>query len=335
MKDFWIACGHHLLDRDTGGGLRVTGEFLKAYFARPELMPPDDACLVERRLHRELLADPRRAVGAGEIAAIADADARENWQFVLAFRDLLLRYPTLEAAYLASVRSGANDLPPLFVNQLVHVILRNALDGCEDPFVLRAAELFFRIQRILPHEQALLLGDEEIVGGRSPTPVLSLMSMLGATTDAVVDVLSEENAEAYWQRGDQFDMALDLTAGGRGPAALAQAMTRWISHLLGIDVTIEPLRALQEAKLSWYVGLDADATRLGDRLWHGEELDAPSADRVLALFRLTFGDSSRALDDVRDEPVYLMLSMTADQKLRMKPQNLLTGLPVKRLETVT
>lgn len=335
MNDFWIACGHHLLDRDEGGGLCVTDEFLKAYFARPELMPPEDACPVERRLHRELLADPRQPVGADDIADMADADARENWQFVLAFRDLLLRHPTLEAAYLASVRSGANDLPPLFVHQLVHVILRNALDGCDDPFVLRAAELFFRTQRILPHEQALLLGDEEIVGGISPTPVLSLMSMLGATTDAVVDVLSEESAEAYWRRSDQFDMALDLTAGGRGPAALAQAMTRWVSHLLGIDVTIEPLRGLQDAKLTWYVGLDADATRLGDRLWHGEELDERSADRVLALFRLTFVDSTLALDDAEDEPVYLILSMTADQKLRMKPQNLLTGLPVKRLEMVT
>ena len=335
MNDFWIACGHHLLDRDEGGGLRVTDEFLKAYFARPELMPPDDACPVERRLHRELLADPRQAVGAGEIAGIVDADARENWQFVLAFRDLLLRHPTLEAAYLALVRSGVKDLPPIFVNQLVHVILRNALDGCDDPFVLRAAELFFRPQRVLPHEQALLLGDEEVVGGRSPTPVLSLMSMLGATTDAVVEALGEENAGTYWQRSDKFDMALDLTAGGRGPVALAQAMTRWVSHLLGIDVMIEPLRALHEERLTWYVGLDADATRLGDRLWHGEELGEREAGRVLALFRLTFADSSCALDDVGGEPVYLILSMTADQKLRMKPQNLLTGLPVKHLEMAT
>ncbi|MCK1755961.1 hypothetical protein IVA78_12280 [Bradyrhizobium sp. 137] len=335
MNDFWIACGHHLLDRDEGGGLCVTDEFLKAYFARPELMPPDDACPVERRLHRELLADPRQGVGADEIAGISDADARENWRFVLAFRDLLLRHPTLEAAYLASLRSGANDLPPLFVNQLVHVILRNALDGCDDPFVLRAAELFFRVQRILPHEQALLLGDEEIVGGRSPTPVLSLMSMLGATNEAMLDILSEENVEAYWQRSDQFDMALDLTAGGRGPTALAQAMMRWVSHLLGIEVTIEPLRALQDAKLTWYVGLDTEATRLGDRLWQGEDVDERDADRVLALFRLICADSSRAHDDVRDEPVYLILSMTADQKLRMKPQNLLTGLPVKRLEMFT
>ena len=29
MNDFWISCGHHLLDRDEGGGLVVTDEFLK------------------------------------------------------------------------------------------------------------------------------------------------------------------------------------------------------------------------------------------------------------------------------------------------------------------
>ena len=335
MKDFWISCGHHLLDRNASGGLVVTDEFLKAYFARPELMPPEEACAVERRLHQELLADPRRPVGADEVAAIADDDARENWQFVVAFRDLLLLHPTLEAAYLALVRSGSITLPPLFVNQLVHVILRNALDGCEDPFVLRAAELFFRPQRIMPHEQALLLGDEEIVGGRNPTPVLSLMSMLGATTDAQVDILSEENADSYWQRSDQFDMGLDLTGGRRAPAALAEAMTRWISHLLGIDVAIEPLAELHNAKLTWYVGLDSEATRIGDRLWHGEILDDRSAGRVLALFRLSFAEAGLVADTLAREPVYLILAMTPDQGVRMKPQNLLTGLPVKHLEAAS
>ena len=335
MNDFWIACGHHLLDRNGSGGLCATDEFLKAYFVRPELVPPDDACPAERRLHRALLAAPRRPVGADEIAAIVDADARENWRLVLAFRDLLVRHPTLEAAYLATVRSGTNDLPPLFVNQLVHVILRNALDGCDDPFVLRAAELFFRPQRILPREQALLLGDEEVVGGQSPTPVLSLMSMLGAVTDTELDVLREDNATDYWRRSDQFDMAFDLTAGGRGPAALAHGMARWISHLLGIDVNIEPLRELRDARLTWYVGLDAEATRLGDRLWHGEQLDDRSAGRVLSLFRLTFAEAGVAAGKMRGEPVYLILSMSSDLKLRMKPQNLLTGLPLKQLEMVT
>jgi hypothetical protein len=95
------------------------------------------------------------------------------------------------------------------------------------------------------------------------------------------------------------------------------------------------LRELHDARLSWYVGLDADATGLGDRLWHGERLDERGAGRVLALFRLTFADAGAAIENVQGEPVYLMLAMTSDQKLRMKPQNLVTGLPIKRLEMVT
>ena len=335
MKDFWIACGHHLLDRNASGALVVTDEFLKAYFARPELIPPNDACAVERALHENLLADPCRAVAAEEVAAIVDADARENWQFVLAFRKLLLREPTLEAAYLALVRSGSINLPPLFVNHLVHVILRNALDGCEDPTVLRAAELFFRPQRTVPQKDSLLLGDEEVIGGLSPVPVLSLMSMTGAAAGAEIDVLSKENADSYWRRSDKFDLALDFTGGTRGPAALADAMKLWISHLLGIDVAIEPLTALRDTRLTWYVGLDAEATQMGDRLWHGEMLDDRTASRVLALFRLTFPDPRLVVDSLGREPVYLILAMTSDHLVRMKPQNLLTGLPLKHLEAAT
>jgi hypothetical protein len=335
MNDFWIACGYHLLDRNAGGGLVVTDEFLKAYFARPELFPPDDACVVERRLHQELLAEPRRMVAAEQVAAIADADARENWHFVLAFRTLLLREPTLEAAYLALVRSGSVNLPPLFLNHLVQAILRSALNGCEDPFVLRAAELFFRPQRIVPHEHSLLLADEEVVGAPSPTPVLSLMSMLAAPTSVEIDVLSERNADCYWRRSDQFDLALDFTGGARGQAALAEVVRRWISHLLGVDIAIEPLTALRDTKLTWYVGLDAEATRIGDRLWHEGTLDERTMARVVALFRVTFADADLVFDAVGGEPVYLILAMTSDQLVRMKPQNLLTGLPVKHLEAVT
>jgi hypothetical protein len=79
MADFWLSCGHHLLDRDDGGGLLVTDEFLKAYLARPELAPPPNACVAERTLHAALLSNPRRPVASSEIAAIADPDARENW----------------------------------------------------------------------------------------------------------------------------------------------------------------------------------------------------------------------------------------------------------------
>ena len=72
---------------------------------------------------------------------IADADAREIERDD-AFRDPDITH--LEAAYLDLVRRGVGTTPSLFVNQLVHVILRNVLDGCDDVFMLRAADPFFR-----------------------------------------------------------------------------------------------------------------------------------------------------------------------------------------------
>ena len=206
MTDFWLSCGHHLLDRDEGGGLVVTDEFLKAYLARPELAPPPEACVVERTLHAALLADPRRRVEPGEIAAIADADARENWTVMLAFRDHLVGHKTVEAAYLDLVRRGVGNTPPLFINQLVHVILRNALDGCEDAYMVRAAELFFRPQRLTVHEGSLIAADEETVAGVSTQPVSPLVSMLGLPAAAEIDMLNDDNAQSYWERSDLFDL---------------------------------------------------------------------------------------------------------------------------------
>jgi len=335
MKDFWISSGHHLLDRGSDGGLHVTDEFLKLYLARPELIPPAEACAVERTLHAALLADPRMLVSASDIDAIADDDARENWKLMVAFRDRLMRHATLEAAFRELVRGGFGNVPPIFINQLVHVILRNALDGSEDVRVLRAAELFFRTQRVTLHEGSLIVADEETIGGVNTTPVTPLVSMLGIPAESEIDVINKENADSYWDRSDQFDMALDLTAGREGLDALAQAMQRWIAHLLGINVSIEALPELQNVDLTWYVGLDADATRIGDMLWNGEEIDEAALASVVGLFRLTFSDPSLMVEKVRGDPVYLILAMTGDKTIRMKPQNLLTGLPVQHLEAVS
>jgi hypothetical protein len=335
MKDFWLSCGHHLLDRDEGGGLVVTDEYLKVHFARPELAPPPEAGVVERTLHAALLAEPRRSVSAGEIAALDDADARENWELILAFRDHLLRHPTIEAAYLALVRKGAAGTPPLFLNQLVHVILRNALDRCDDPFVLRAAELFFRPQRVTLHEGSLLAADEEVIAGSNPTQVSPLVSMLGLEVSTGIDVMADGNVESYFERSDRFDMALDLTAGRRGHAALGEAIGVWLGHLLSLEVEVKPIVQLNDARFTWYVGLDAEGTRIGDLLWNGEEADATTQGRLVALYGLKFRDPSAAADAVAGEPVYLILAMTPEKVLRMKPQNLVIGLPIKRLEAVT
>jgi hypothetical protein len=327
MRDFWLSCGHHLLDRSADGNWVLTDEFLKVYLARPEMTPPPDACAAERGLHQAMLDDPRRPVAAGQLAAIADDDARENWEFMISWRDLLVRHATLEAAYLAIVRQCLN-FPPILLNQLVQVILRNVLDDCDDALVLRAAEMFFRPQKMALHQGSLIAADEETLSGVGNT-LSPLVSMLGLPAEAEIDVLSEANAGMYWKRSDSFDMALDLSTGGRGLAALGDVVRRWVRHLLAVELQIHALAELNDV-LTWYVGLDATATRIGDALWKGDELDQTARGLVIGLYRLTFADDAEILEKARGAPTYLIAAMSSDRILRLKPQNLITGLPILR-----
>jgi hypothetical protein len=192
--------------------------------------------------------------------------------------------------------------------------------------------LFLRAQRVTLHEGSLIAADEEKVAGTGDTPVSPLVSMLGLPAAAEIDVLNEDNAESYWERSDLFDTALDLTAGRVGLKALGEAMRRFVGHILNADIVVEPLIEMRDINLTWYVGLDAEGTRIGDMLWNGDELDDATRGRVIGLYRLAFRDPRRVLDKVGDEPVYLILAMTPDKIVRMKPQNLVTGLPLKRLE---
>jgi hypothetical protein len=325
--DFWLACGHHLLDKDEQGRLLATDEFLKAYLARPEIVPPDEACAAELALHQSLLSNPRQTVGPERVAAIIDADARENWSLMIAWRDHLAAYTSLESAYLAIVRLQLK-FPRIFLDQLVQVILRNILDDCDDVFMLRAAELLFRSQKLTSHEGTLLASDEEAVSGANAIPLLPLNSLLGIA-QAPVDVLSEENTDLYWERSDAFDMSLDLTAGRRGVASLGLVLTRWLRHLLGIDVKIDAVAELLDENFVWYVGLDADATRIGDALWSGDKLCEADRRLVVGLYRMTFAPDAEVIARVQGAPTHLILAMSADYTLRLKPQNLIIGLPIQ------
>jgi hypothetical protein len=336
VRDFWLSSGHHLLDRDMHGHLGVTDEFMKVYLARPEMAPPADACVVERTLHAGLLADPWQPVDAAAIAMIADADARENWHCLIDFRDRLAAHRTIEATYAALVHEGVR-VPQLFLDQLVHLILRNALDGCDDAYMLRAAELFFRPQRVTVHDQSLLAADQEHLDAKAlaMAPASPLAAMFGLPTGPDIEVLSDATAATYWVRSDRFDLALDLTVGRRGLAALAAVIARFLKHMLDLDVAVEPLDGLRDATLSWYVGLDAGGTQIGDALWHGAAIDEATRSRLIGLFRLTFRDTSRLIERMTGEDVYLILAVASDGILRMKPHNLITGLPVRSMEIVT
>lgn len=329
MKDFWVSSGHHLLDRDANGWLQLTDDFLKAYLARPELVPPPEACDAERSLHASLLADPRRTIAPADIAALSDADARENWQVMLDFRDRLVAAPSLEAAYLSLVRGGVGRTPLLFLNQLTQVVLRNALDGIEDPYTLRAAELLFRPQKATVVNGALLLADAETIAmheeGRVAAPLVAMFSGPSVTE---LDVLDESNAAHYFHRSEAFDTVLSFGGGTEARRGLARALEIWIKHLIGISVDIEPVAQAQDADWAWFVGLDAAATRIGNALWRGDDVPETELERIIAIFRLAFSEPDDARADIGTRPVWLILALDGDDQVRLKPQNLVTGLPL-------
>ena len=327
-RDFWLSCGHHLLDRNDDGFVQVTDEFLRTYLARPEVVPPPDACPAEQALHQKLLLNPRSPVAPAELAAITDDDARENWQLLLQWRDFLVRHRTLEAAYLGLGRAG-QGFPPLFQDQIVQVILRSLLDDCGDAVVLRAAELFFRPQKLAVHGGSLLAADVETFSAApQPSPLTALLGL--ASPEPGVDVLNADNVATYWDRSDMFDLALDLTAGREGLAALGAVMTRWIRHLLQVEVEIEPLTEVRDIALTWYVGLDSNATRLGDALWRGGAQPPDAPEFLVGLYRLRFVNDVDVIEQMRGEPTYLLLAAGTDMTLRLKPQNLITGLPLRQ-----
>ncbi|CAN1538594.1 hypothetical protein MCEMSEM23_01668 [Rhabdaerophilaceae bacterium] len=331
--DFWVASGHHLVDRGESGGLIITDAFLRAYLARPELVPPPEACPVERGLHASLLAEPRRTVPAQELALVADADARENLGFFLTFRDLLLSYASLEAAYVALIEAGTRGLPPIFVQHLTHVIARNAFDDEADGWVLRAAECFFRPQRITFHEGRLLLADDETIDShehdRKHSP---LLSMLGGPAVSELEILNDQNGAQYRARSDAHDFVLDLTDLKAGRAAFGRAMTRWIAHLTGIHVEFEPVDAFSGADFAWFLSLDQDGTVFANKVWNGKALSPEDTSRVLALFTFMVPDHPRIQADKRGARAFAVLGSGTDRVLRVKAQNLIAGLPLAKGE---
>jgi hypothetical protein len=331
VKEFWVSSGHHLTSRRPDGRLAASDELILAYLARPELMPPADACDAERGLHAALLREPRRAVADAELDAVRDDDARENWQLMIRFRDRLTTASSIEAAYLELVRSGAGQIPPLFFNHLVHLILRNILDGCDDPYVLRAAELFFRAQRVSFHDGTMLLADAEAIeeheAARHASP---LLEMLGRPAVTELDVLDDASAYSYWSRSDAFTMVFNIGSNPTSRRALARVIEMWVRHLLGISTSVEPVAKVHDDDWRWFVGLDAEGTRIGNALWRNEAISGGALSRVVALFRLMMPEDVPVAVGAAGKPIYLILGMTADHVVRIKPQNLITGLPLAR-----
>ncbi|MEW5864975.1 MAG: DUF6352 family protein [Pseudomonadota bacterium] len=333
MPDFWQSSGYHLLERDAAGRLSVTDDFLRAYYLRPELRPVEESCAAERSLHEALMLDPRRPVAEAEIATIADPDARDNWRVMLRFRERLLAAGTLQGCYATLFAGEKVDIPPLFVDQMAHVILRSILADCGDPLMLRAGELFYREQKAAVKDGEILLADLETVqmhasGMRYGSLGRLIVETQGTLAAAQLEVLDRANAALYWDRHSRHDTAISLNYGRPALAALARVIERWVAHFLGVAVAVTPLARIEEPRWVWHVGLDAESTAILNDLWHGVEVEAGRMRRLLALFRLDFADPAAMRAELAGRPVYAALASDAEDVVRMKPQNLLVNLPL-------
>ena len=70
-------------------------------------------------------------------------------------------------------------------------------------------------------------------------------------------------------------------------------------------------------------------------MWNGESLDEATRGRVVGLFRLTFRNPAVVAASLGEDAVFLILAMSNDRIVRVKPQNLVTGLPIRHLEAVS
>jgi len=332
-RDFWKSAGAHLLERDAEGWLKVTPSFLRAYYTRPEVHPIDTSCEQEVRLHEELMADPLRPVEEAQIAALADTEAADNYRVVLGYRDLLVRAGTIEGAYLRMMRQSSVAIPPVFIDQMVHLIVRNILEDCADPMRLRAAELFFREQSATTDDGRLMLADEEIVEMHartaSETGLGQLLAETGTAMKSVaLDVLDDDNKQMYWARSDRFDTVIDFRFGQPAPDAFARVLESWLAHLWKIEARVEPRPKIEDADWRWHIGLDREATRILNGLYEGKTVALDDMARIVGLFRMRIPDERIVLEKVRGKPIYLGLAMDGRKRVKMKPQNLLTNLPI-------
>ena len=294
--------------------------------------PVDESGPREHELHAALMADPRRRVTQAELDAVEDPDGRDNYRVVLRFRDRLVQAGTVEAAYMGLFRAPV-DIPPLFIEQMAHVILRNILDGCDDPLRLRAAELFFRAQKATIQEGHALLADLETVemhaaGSKYGSIGRLIVEAQGTLGKVDLDVLDRANAQIYWDRDSRHDTVISVTFGRPALDALGRVIEGWVEHFLGLAVRVKPIRKIDEAHWAWHVGLDAESTAILNDLWSGGQVEHGRMQRVLALFALTFDDPAAMRTDIAGRNVYLALSATEDGAVRMKPQNLLMNLPL-------
>jgi hypothetical protein len=251
------------------------------------------------------------------------------------------------------------QVPPLFLDIVAQALVQRLIEG--DPALAgsalawRAGELFFRTQRVHAEQGRMLAADALTVAELAPTQGLGELGRLLAqaqvqATPLELPVLHQDGAARYFVEAARaefrsslvLDLAHELRTdvghgvqftlananGGLRP--LARLLERWVHHLLGVGVRIEPSARIDDPQWRWHVGLDAESSALLNDLYTGSPGAEERQARLISLFTLRFQDPADMHADVAGRPVYLGLAANAQGQLRMKPQNLLLNLPLAR-----
>jgi hypothetical protein len=354
LAALWPSSGYAHLTRQADGLLRPTAAYWQHWLGRPELALVPESCRAEIGLHRALQQNPLRPVSDAELDALADADARDSYRHVLHLRDGMQAAGSLQAWTLAQFRNGI-DVPPLCIDAVLQALVTGLLDDAPDALQARAAELFFRTQRVSVEQGRVLAADSETVQQVGQTQGLGELGRLMAQAQvrarpAQLAVVGPEQAARYWTEAQQSDfrssLLLDLTQqlstdvghgvqftmndARSGLKPLAALLQRWVLQLLGVAVRIEAVPRIDDARWRWHVGLDTEASALLNDLYTGADVDDERRSRLISLFRLQFERAEEMRSDVAGAPVYLALMHNRQGQLRLKPQNLLLNLPLAR-----
>ncbi len=331
LHGFWQLGAQASWSLNPQAWLRPQAAFFALFLRRPEMALQADSCAAERAVHQTLSEQPLAQMAPAQLAAIADADARANFEMFLAFREDLLAAGTLEAYYLKVMRAARIQLPPLFLDALVATVLGYLQRNCDDAFQVRAAQLLYREQRVSLSEGRVLCADLQTLDERQQS---------AHTAAGLLDVLSPENAAEFWRQGEAGLYALDLSheftqslAQGlsiklirshSGLKALSRVLQQWLLHFSqpqeNETLSIEAVPEVDDPAWRWHIGLDVESMRLLNDLYEGQTPDAARLGRLLSLFRMKAPARFA-------KPIYLGLAQRADGSLRLKPQNLLLNLP--------
>ena len=89
------------------------------------------------------------------------------------------------------------------------------------------------------------------------------------------------------------------------------------------------MQKIEDEKWSWHLGLESDSNAILNDLYNGSDVLEDRLKQILCLFQLDAKEGFK--ENMIGKSVYLGLAMNETSKIKFKPQNLLTNLPLANL----